>query len=142
MIASSHASAATPPAITPPRRAPSTVFAARALRVSSGPGVSRSAAMELMAPRYRAPPSRSRGAIPRISRRDGHPLLFTREALLGRDLEVHRVREVGLARRELEQRVGEADGAGQRVTEGEARIREDVDPLAVDQADQGQRRAD
>src|SRR3954452_14616581 len=103
MTASSHASAATPPAITPPRSAPLTVFAARSLRLRAGPGVSRSAAMELMTSRYRAPLRRSRGAIPPISRRDGHRLLLAHEALLlGGHLEVHRVREVRLARRQLE----------------------------------------
>src|SRR3954463_13906515 len=133
MTASSHASAATPPAITPPRSAVLTVFAARSLRLRAGPGVSRSAAMELMTQRYRSPrrahlwlapenlkgpgPVNQRdGARPPYLRGDGHPLLFAGEALLlGGDFEVHRVREVRLARRELQERVGEADRAGECV---------------------------
>src|SRR3954469_23083611 len=129
--ASSQAIAATAPARIPPRRAASTVLAARSLRESCGPGTSRSAAVVLMAPRYRAPARKSPMANPRISGRPGHPLLLVHEALLGRLLHVRR-----------QQREGEADERGEPVAERDLRVREDVDLGAVDQADERERAAD
>src|SRR5215203_3287393 len=94
--ASSHATAATPPASTPPRSAPLTVLAARCLRLGLAlEGMSRSAAV-LMVPRYRAPRQLRLWLTP-VLRGHGHPrLLLARELrrALGGHLDVDRVGEV------------------------------------------------
>src|SRR4051812_16676047 len=123
--ASTQAIAATAPARTPPRSAPLTVFAARSRRLSLGSVRSRSAAV-LMSPNLPRPRARSPVASPRLSRRDSHRLLLAREALLRRDLEVHRVRQVGLARRQPQRRVGEADDPREGVAERDPAVGEDV----------------
>src|SRR3954454_19364198 len=114
--ARSHATAATAPARMPPRSAPSTVLAARSLRLSVGPVTSRSAAVVLIPPRYRAAdanspmasPRKNKGAWPLYLGRDGHPLLLAHEELLGR----------GFAG---QQREAEAHDRGQPVAERELR---------------------
>src|SRR3954447_7844308 len=154
--ATSHAIAATAPTRSPPRRAASTVLAARSRRLGvDAPERSGSVAVPI-SQRYTAGAESHLGVAPGSagpgaaapgwpSRGNRHPFLLAFEARrgpLGGDLDVDRVAEVGLARRQPQRRVAERDRRGEAVPQRDLGVREDMDLVGVDQAHERQRAAD